>query len=519
MKRALFLGLGLLASNIFSSSPVHADCAAPPDGMVGWWKAEANAKDIVGGACGVLYPGTTFSAGAVGQAFNFDGDIGCVMNTNTPPLTNIQNNFTMEFWAYPRAGFTMMPEGDGTGTSGQSYAIFPNWGGTDGKAGVGVCVGTNGVSVVEHAHNYMPSMLSYPMLINNWVHIAVVYSNKQPTLYLNGVKVRTGIASDRTFVYPSKDFGGSYDSVWGYQFRFYGPYNGLLDEVSVYNRTLSASEIAAIYNAGSSGKCEPSAIIQQPENQTTVAGSSATLTVAMGGAGPFTYQWRFNGVNISSATNSTLTLTNLHVSQSGAYSVAVNTPDGVLTSSAAAITVIAQDILAYNYTGNEKITTAGSEFSYDYSGQMFFIPASTNGMFIGWGRINGKKQYWVSPFSDYLLFTIPGQANHVYTMLGWAGDGIDAGGHPCLWSYLHRGQNTLLPISNKKKFPFPSTFNCNDTHVYPDSQTGNMILREAASTYQFAMLDTQFANNNGQTITDLLNGLTKSLERQGYKKQ
>jgi len=32
-------------------------------------------------------------------------------------------------------------------------------------------------------------------------------------------------------------------------------FNGLLDEVSLYNRALSASEIQAIYVAGSGGKC------------------------------------------------------------------------------------------------------------------------------------------------------------------------------------------------------------------------------------------------------------------------
>src|SRR5205814_4155763 len=36
---------------------------------------------------------------------------------------------------------------------------------------------------------------------------------------------------------------------------------GLIDEVGVYSRALSASEVASIYNAGSAGKCPP---IAQP---------------------------------------------------------------------------------------------------------------------------------------------------------------------------------------------------------------------------------------------------------------
>ena len=32
-------------------------------------------------------------------------------------------------------------------------------------------------------------------------------------------------------------------------------YHGIIDEVSLYNRALSSNEVAAIYNAGSAGKC------------------------------------------------------------------------------------------------------------------------------------------------------------------------------------------------------------------------------------------------------------------------
>jgi hypothetical protein len=205
-----------------------------------------------------VYAGTTYAIGMVRQAFNFDGVDGCVMNTNTPPMTNIQNTFTMEFWASPQKEIELMPEGDGLGTFGQSYAIFPNWGGTDGQAGVGVSVGTNGICVIEHADNYMPSMLSYTNAIYGWTHIAVVYSNLQPTLYVNGVGVRTGLTSTRSYVYPSKDFGSSYDSVFENEFRFYGPYQGLLEEIDIFDRALSAAEIQAIYAAGSGGKCSPS---------------------------------------------------------------------------------------------------------------------------------------------------------------------------------------------------------------------------------------------------------------------
>jgi hypothetical protein len=50
----------------------------------------------------------------------------------------------------------------------------------------------------------------------------------------------------------------------------YGYYAGLLDEISIYNRALASNEVAAIYSAGSSGKCKgsvPPTILTQPANQ------------------------------------------------------------------------------------------------------------------------------------------------------------------------------------------------------------------------------------------------------------
>src|SRR6185503_12611781 len=99
---------------------------------------------------------------------------------------------------------------------------------------------TNGVSVYEHASNYMPGTLVYETAITNWTHVTVVYENKQPKLYLNGVLVRTGLTSPMNYVHAiPNDIGGMY----------YGSYAGLLDEVRVYNRSLSASEVTGLYDS------------------------------------------------------------------------------------------------------------------------------------------------------------------------------------------------------------------------------------------------------------------------------
>ncbi len=232
------------------------NCTTAPSGLVHWWRGEGDVTDSVGGMDGILNNGTTFTAGQVGSALRFDGVDDCVTNS-LPGLTNYQDSFTMEFWAYPSAArATTAEETSGiSGNSGQRYAIFPHFGGY-GPVGVGVSVGTNGVSVFEHGAAYLSSLLVYDAPIMEWTHVAVVYTNRQPQLFLNGQLVRTGLTSTR-IPYPSTWLGEN-----GAESANYGYYAGLLDEISIYGRSLAAAEVQALYAAGSAGKClsQPAAV-------------------------------------------------------------------------------------------------------------------------------------------------------------------------------------------------------------------------------------------------------------------
>jgi hypothetical protein len=108
-----------------------------------------------------------------------------------------------------------------------------------GGAGVGVSVGTNGVSVFELADNYLPSLLVYDHPLTGWSHIVVVYRDNQPSLYIDGMLAKTGLKSKKT-VHPAFHLGGS---------RF-GWYEGKLDDVRVYPRALTDAEIRELDTQG-----------------------------------------------------------------------------------------------------------------------------------------------------------------------------------------------------------------------------------------------------------------------------
>jgi hypothetical protein len=91
----------------------------------------------------------------------------------------------------------------------------------------------------------------------------------------------------------------------------------------------------------------PPSIISQPANQTVTVGGSATFSVMAGGSPPLSYQWNFNGTNISGATDSTLTLNNVQASQAGNYTVLVTNAFGSVLSSNVVLT-IAPDHFAWD---------------------------------------------------------------------------------------------------------------------------------------------------------------------------
>jgi len=157
------------------------------------------------------------------------------------PFKDVTNTFSIAAWVLPEAERNEAAEANTeiTGTAGQRYAIFPVQGAVtfgDGHATAGLSVGTNGVSVYEHSHSYMPAVLVYPVVIKRWVHITLVYDKHQPKLYLNGKQVKTGLTSAMT-VHPTHQFGDHQN---------YGPFVGKLDEVRIYNRALTDAEVLSL---------------------------------------------------------------------------------------------------------------------------------------------------------------------------------------------------------------------------------------------------------------------------------
>lgn len=92
-----------------------------------------------------------------------------------------------------------------------------------------------------------------------------------------------------------------------------------------------------------------SSITGQPASGTVSSGGTATLSVGVAGSPPFSYQWLFNGTNltessrITGTTSSNLTIKFFQASDAGAYQVVVSNLTGCVTSLVATLTVNSGD--------------------------------------------------------------------------------------------------------------------------------------------------------------------------------
>src|ERR1044071_892620 len=310
-----------------SSPPTN--CVPALSGLVSWWPAEGNAVDVVGGNSGVLSTNVTFAPGKVGQSFNFDGITASVQVPDAPSL-RFTSAMTIEAWIYPRQSgggrFREIVSKWEGGSNQRSYTcnIYP-----DGRFTFSLAIG--GSSSVNNVF----SIGTIPT--NTWTHVAGIYNGSSLLIYINGQLNNSAPSTNGIFpgtaplIIGSTLFSGSF-------------FDGLIDEASVYNRALSTSEIAAIYNAGSAGKCAPTAvgpsITSQPQSLTVNAGATATFSVTATGTGPLNYQWRKGTNAIGGATGSAYTILNVQSSDAGNYSVIVSNAISSVTSSNALLTVL-----------------------------------------------------------------------------------------------------------------------------------------------------------------------------------
>ncbi len=227
-------------------------CSPAPVGLVSWWSADGNTLDSRSRNNGMLQ-NATFTAGNVGQAFNFSGSNQAVVNTVNGNILNFgTSNVSVEAWVRATGGSGTRIIYDNGFANNNSVRLFIN------------AANQGSFFVRDDNGNLAQSVSTAALNDSNWHHLVGVRQGTTATLFVDGV---AQIASSNPLLGVINSncgntfIGGTATSSFCPATAIESFFTGQIDEVSLYNRALSASEIQAIFNAGTAGKCKPTATV------------------------------------------------------------------------------------------------------------------------------------------------------------------------------------------------------------------------------------------------------------------
>jgi len=249
---------------------VTTNCVSLPSGMVGWWAGDDTANDFLGTNPGTLQGGAAFATGEVGGAFSFNGTNASVQVPNSLNLLLGAGEITVDAWinsppwdpsvsdvgaivtksspSFPYQGYSLRTRGD-------NRVEF-----TATDCGTGAC----GFSDVGLGGAKQPLRSMSVVADGKWHHVAGVRrADGTREIYVDGVLENTRVEGMWNTDSGNPLYIGQADGTNDYLIR------GLVDEVEVFNRALSAAEIGALFTAGSGGKCKPGSPPSNPPPPTT----------------------------------------------------------------------------------------------------------------------------------------------------------------------------------------------------------------------------------------------------------
>ena len=238
------ISIAFFAYNFFTHQKTQeTDAAASRTGLIGHWSMDSN--DVNGTTVydrsgnnknGTIGGTPTTATGKIGQALDFNGS-SQVLSIDDSTLYNFTATtpFTISAWVKPTATITTFSHIAGRmAGSINRYSIH-----IDSSSRFSSLVGgtTGGGYVIST--NIPP--------VGQWTLLTMTYDGSSnlngTTNYLNGVSVKVGSSSVISGELYSQDFTIGRDTTTSY------PFNGLIDDVRIYDYALSAQEVSELYSS------------------------------------------------------------------------------------------------------------------------------------------------------------------------------------------------------------------------------------------------------------------------------
>jgi hypothetical protein len=413
----------------------------PSNDLVGWWPFNGNANDESGNGNNGTVNGATLTTDRNGQAnkaYSFNG-IANHITVSNQVTSLISNSYSVSFWiltsdtSLQSDGHEVIADRDITTFD---FKFRMNYGIQQQPFQQNTYLQTcsNSNSTCFGVNTLLPS-------ISVWEHYVMTYNNSNIfKAYKNGVLLDSVVnvsfsAGNRQInigrsVNPNNPNGNAY-------------YNGLVDDIGIWNRALTQQEITALYNASN---CANNTSITPQTNSLTV-GSTAPFTVTTSDPNP-SFVWQsnlgqgfqtLNDVENYSGTNTAnLNITNVQISEHNQPIRVISTSGNCIdTSNVAVINIL--DTCITNVTVFDTVLTTVTDtlvINTQITGsnppnnlntlKVFPNPASTH-ITIDYGNFNAMSGYTLTIVNSIgqTVFTTPINQQTSYIDLStWTGNGI-----------------------------------------------------------------------------------------------
>ena len=323
-------------------------------GLVAYYPFVGNADDASGnGNNGVVYDATltTNRFGDANSAYDFNGSSSFIDIPQSSGLNNLTTNFTLSAWIYQRDA---IPDGYRI-IDKCSVGVPDGW--TFDTYGFGYSTGHRlrlQAANPNNAYN-VAGATDYALL--QWHHVVATVSGTTGKVYLDGNLDGTGDVGNipvnalDVFIGHAHPRNGSGFLEW---------FDGIIDDVRIYDRSLSDSEVQQLYyNSGSLQNAGSMSVLSQPASHNSSLGDSTTFSVLATDILPINYQWQRNGVDIPGATNAIYVTPALTLADNGAnYLVRITDANNSVFSTVAVLTITVPRV------GNPAFAPDGS-FQFD----------------------------------------------------------------------------------------------------------------------------------------------------------
>lgn len=239
MKSALLTFIAMLLLSV-STYAQNVPGYIPTSGLVGWWPFNGNANDESGNGNNGTVNGATLTTdrnGVLNSAYSFDGNFDYIdCGTSSSLGASTTQPLTVSAWFLTQANGNLLSKYLNLNTPSSSFAV--------------ICSPPNSkLRITGNGVNYLEDNT---VNFGQWVHVVAIFASgtNNTQIFINGTLTAQGTVTLNSSAVATPFIIGMISG------SFPGFFDGIIDDVGVWNRALTQQEVTNLYNASMTAVAE-----------------------------------------------------------------------------------------------------------------------------------------------------------------------------------------------------------------------------------------------------------------------